>query len=128
MKGLMKEIIKYSNCFGLILALCMMVISGCSCSAPKATPTPDPLAGFHAASKNPDKVIMDDYQNYIQKLSPEEKKYMGPTRFFEDGTGQHALQIETDINGKYIWYHILFYDKDNKRAKVIKYSGGSYES
>jgi len=124
----MKKIIKYSNHFGFALALCVMIISGCSCSAPKATPTPDPLAGFHAAYGKVDPSIVTDYQNYIQSLSPEEKKYMGPSLFFEDGTGQHAVQIETDINGIDRWYHILFYDKDNKRTKVIKYFNGRYES
>ena len=89
---------------------------------------PDPLAGFHAASKNPEQVIVDDYQNYIQKLLPEEKKYLGAVFYFEDGTGQHAVRIESDINGKDCWYHILFYDKDNKRIKIIKYFYGSYSS
>ena len=122
----MKQIIKYSNCCGLFLALCMMVLSGCSCTSPK--PTPDPLAGFHAASKNPDQVIVDDYQNYLQSLSPEEKKYAGANGYFEDGTGQHAVRIEVDIEGKNAWYHILFYDKDSKRTKVIKYFKGRYMS
>ena len=122
----MKTLIKYSNKLTFALALCMMVLSGCSCTSPK--PTPDPLAGFHAASKNPDQVIVDDYQNYIQNLSPEEKKYANANGYFEDGTGQHAVRIEVDIEGKNAWYHILFYDKDSKRTKVIKYFKGRYMS
>jgi len=117
----MGKMIKYSNRFGFILALCLMILSGCSCSTSK--PAPYPLAGWRPYFKALDQSIVTDYQNYIQNLSPEEKKYMGPTEPFEDGTGQHAVQIETDIGGKDAWYHILFYDKDNKRTKVIKYLG-----
>ena len=90
-----------------------------------------PLAGFHYSSLgnlDSNKAITDDYKSYIQKLSPGEKKYMGPIQFFEDGTGQHAVRIETDINGTDCWYHILFYDKENKRTKVIKYYNGRYQS
>lgn len=122
----MKIITKYSNCFGLALALCVMILSGCSCSTTK--PQPDPLAGFHAASGKLDPSIVSDYQNYIENLSPEERTYMGPMFFYEDGTGQHAVRIETDIGGKDCWYHILFYDKENKRIKVVKYFYGRYVS
>jgi hypothetical protein len=110
-----------------ILILAGFVLIG-GCTSPK--PMTDPLAGFHAASKGLDQSIVNDYQNYIQKLSPEEKKYLGPypASFFEDGTGQHAVRIETDIDGKDCWYHILFYDKDNKRVKVVKYFYGRYRS
>jgi hypothetical protein len=109
------------------LSLCILfagfiLIAGC------ASQRPYPLANWHADFKVLDPSIVTDYQNYIQNLSPEEKKYMGPTQSFEDGTGQHAVQIETDIGGKDAWYHILFYDKDNKRIKVVKYFKGSYQS
>jgi hypothetical protein len=125
----MKTIFKWPNHFWFALALCAMIFSGCSCAAPK--PTPDPLAGFHEVDiqhLDSNKAITDDYKDYIQKLSPEETKYMGPNEFFEDGTGQHAVRIETDINGTDAWYHVLFYDKDNKRTKVVKYFKGHYES
>ncbi|HEY4952942.1 MAG TPA: hypothetical protein VII71_06110 [Verrucomicrobiae bacterium] len=113
--------------FLFTVALCMMVISGCSCSASK--PTPDPLAGWHKSYKEePNQIITNDYQDYIQKLSSEERKYPGPIEYFEDDTGQHAVRIETDIGGKDCWYHILFYDKDNKRIKVVKYFYGRYIS
>jgi hypothetical protein len=125
----MKKMIKYSNYFGFVLAICVMVISGCSCSAPK--PTPDPLVGFHfCGSQDPNKLnkaITDDYKVYIQTLSPEEQKNADLIFFYEDGTGQHAVQIKIPLNG--IWYeHDLFYDKDNKRIKVIKRITGGYQS
>ncbi|HTA95228.1 MAG TPA: hypothetical protein VK769_03815 [Verrucomicrobiae bacterium] len=125
----MKKMIKYSNSFGFVMGLCLMVIFGCSCSAPK--PTPDPLAGFHQDvffTPDTNKAITDDYKSYIQTLSPEEQKFATVDEFFADGTGQHAVRIETDINGDQAWYHILIYDKDNKRIKVIKYYRGKYMS
>ena len=125
----MKKIIKYSNYFGIVLAICVMVISGCSCSAPK--PTPDPLVGWQKDyTPDPsDQIIEKDYKNYIQTLSPEEKKYLGPypASFFKDGTGQHAVQITIGINNT-VSRHVLIYDKDNKRIKVIKYASGNYAS
>ena len=125
----MKQIIKHSNCCGLFLALCMMVLSGCSCSAPK--PTPDSLAGFHVSSLgnlDSNKAITDDYKAYIQTLSPEERERNTDLIFFyEDGTGQHAVEIKIGLNGSN-WHHILIYDKNNKRIKTIKYVSGSYAS
>ena len=87
----------------------------------------NPLAGWHSASKNPDKIIEKDYQDYIQKLSPEERKFMAYTEFFEDGTGQHAIKITIGLNHTN-WRHVLIYEKDNKRIKTIKYSSGNYGS
>jgi hypothetical protein len=124
----MEKIIKYSNCFGFVLAICTMVISGCSCSAPK--PAPDPLAGFHVISLvhlDNNKIITDDYKSYIQTLSPEEKKRLGTIFFYEDEAGQHAVEITIGLNGTW-WRHILIYDKDNKRIKTIKSSTGRYSS
>jgi hypothetical protein len=72
----MKIFFKYSNYFALVMALCIMVISGCSCGAPK--PTPDPLAGFQPAAlytPETNKAITDDYKAYIQSLSSEEKNF-----------------------------------------------------
>lgn len=124
----MKKIIKYSNYFGFVLALCMMILSGCSCSAPK--PQPDPLAGFHAYSLqhlDDNKVITADYKAYIKTLSPDEQKYAGPINFYEDGNGQYAVEIRIGLDGT-DWSHILIYDKDNKRIKTIKYAAGHYAS
>jgi len=90
---------------------------------------PDPLAGWHRASNNPDQSIVNDYQNYIQTLSPEEKANLGPSpaSYFEDGTGQRAIRIKIGINGKE-WEHILIYNKEDKRIKTIKYLAGRYMS
>jgi hypothetical protein len=99
---------------------------GCSLSEP-APPVPDPLTNFHFSSLNnldSNKAISDDYKDYIQKLSPEERKFMAYTEFFEDGTGQHAIKITIGLNHTN-WRHVLIYDKDNKRIKTIKYVSGN---
>jgi len=110
-----------------VCLLLAMFVCGFGCSTSK--PTPDPLAGFHAAYGKVDQSIVNDYQDYIQTLSPEEKKYLGPApaSFFEDGTGQHAIRIQIGLNGT-VWLHDLIYDKDNKRIKTIKYAAGHYAS
>jgi hypothetical protein len=109
----------------VFLVLAAMFLLGFGCNTSK--PTLDPLAGFHAASKNPDQVIVNDYQSYIQKLSPEDRKYARVSGYNEDGTGQHAAVIEIDLNGT-AWNHVLIYDKDNKRIKVVKYVAFHYRS
>jgi hypothetical protein len=122
----MKKLVKHSNYFAFILALCVMIISGCSCS----TSRPDPLMGFHRSSLvnlDNNKAITEDYKSYIRTLSPEEQKFAAVDYFFEDGAGQHAVQIRIPLNGT--WYeHDLFYDKYNKRIKVIKRITGGYQS
>ena len=55
------------------------------------------------------------------------EKRAGLIFFFENETGQHAVQIRIGINGT-SWEHILIYDKDNKRIKAIKYISGRYAS
>ena len=59
--------------------------------------------------------------DYIQKLSQKDRKYVGPIGFYEDGTGQHAVEIEEALHGTW-WFHVLIYDKGDKRIKTIKYS------
>jgi hypothetical protein len=90
------------------------------------------LAGFHFSSLNnlhSNKVITDDYQDYIQKLPPTESKFVGPIGFSEDGTGRHAVSVEIfEANKNSSWQHVLIYDKENKRIKVIKYGHRKYQS
>jgi len=126
----MKMRIKNSTGYFLFaVALSVMMISGCSLFYPK--PTSDPLAGWKLCQsqdpKDLDQAIRDDYQDYIQKLSPKERKFAEYNNDFEDGMGQHAVEIIIGINGRY-WRHILIYDKDNKRIRTIKYATGYYAS
>ena len=118
MKTRIKNLI---GCFLFAAILSAMIISGCGCSASK--PSPDPLAGFHFSSLDnlhSNKLINDDFQDYLQKLPPEEKKYTGTANFLEDSTGRHAIVIEIDLKPN-AWNHVLIYDSDNHRIKVIKY-------
>jgi hypothetical protein len=117
--------IQFTVCFLLAMFLC-----GFGCSSSK--PTPDPLAGFHWSSLvnlDNNKAITDDYKDYIQKLPPKEKGYIGDVSFFEDGTGQHAVSIEVfEGNQNASWRHILIYDKENKRIKAIRSGYRRYQS
>jgi hypothetical protein len=114
--------------FCILLATLALAVG---CAAPKPPkPTPNPLEGWHFCSLtylDSNKSIVDDYQDYIQKLPPEQKKYAYLNHVFEDGTGQHAIQIEIPLNGIW-WEHVLIYDKDGKRIKAVKYTAGGYRS
>ena len=112
------------------LALTFLVLLAASiCGTGCATqPHPDPLAGWKSCDSNQlDVAIKDDCQNYIHGLPPKKWQFVNSTDFFENGVGQHAASIIIGINGTW-WKHILIYDKDNKRIKVIKYSTGYYRS
>jgi hypothetical protein len=96
--------------------------------------TPDTLTGWNggvtAYEGNPyGKTIGNDYLNYVQGLPPEERKYVKDynVRFFEDGTGRHAVKISIPIDGVW-WEHVLIYNKENERVKTLKYKGGGYQS
>jgi len=115
--------------FCFALALTMMLISGCSCSAPK--PTPNPLAGWKLDFSPPrpsDKIIENDFRDYIQNLPPKGPKVTGPVQCFEDGTGQHAVMVEVFVGGTASWSYVFIYDKDNKRINAIKYRYNKYQS
>ena len=96
-------------------------------------PSPDPLVGWQACLSKEDnvfeKAIEDDYRSYIRSLPAHERYYVQDYDiwFLKDGTGQHAVKINIPLNG--VWRsHVLIYDKNNKRIKVIKYVSGYYRS
>src|SRR5690242_1897859 len=87
----------------------------------------DPLAGWKVVpAEDPNKTIATDYQDYIQKLPPKERNYVGPVFYYEDKTGQHAVSFEVYKYGKDVWNHYLFYDTNNTRIKVVKRYRGQY--
>jgi hypothetical protein len=136
MKMRIKIFVKY---FGLIFVISLTALfwtTGCGIFFPVPqwhpfTSHSDPLKGWNFCwSQDPsklDKAIQDDYQDYIQKLPPEEKKFASYEHDFEDGTGQHAVKIVILLDGTE-WSHVLIYEKDNKRIKTIKYISGRYSS
>ena len=88
----------------------------------------DPLAGWKVdLDHDPDQAILNDYQAYINDLAPKLKNGVGPMQYLEDGSGQHAILIAIAQNGT-DWGHVLIYDKNNKRIKIIKYVMGHYRS
>ena len=69
----------------------MAIAFGCSCAAAK--PTSDLLIGFHWSSLkslDSNKAISDDYKEYINNLSSDERAHVADVEFFEDGAGRHA--------------------------------------
>lgn len=90
----------------------------------------DPLAGWQIAyNQDPSRTIVKDYQDYIQMLPTKQRNDVLVKHYYKDGTGQHAVQIEVGVTGIFngtLWEHILIYDKDDKRIRVMKYVGGKY--
>jgi hypothetical protein len=109
--------------------LTMLLLSGGCVSKPH----PDPLAGWQLCrSTEPipsNKMISDDYHDYIKTLPPEERRFVNDSNIsvFKDSTGQHAVKIEIPLNGTR-WEHNLIYDKDNRRIRVTKHKAGRYQS
>lgn len=100
---------------------------GIGCSAQKHDPA---LQGWkHYFNAKLDKAVIDDYRDYIQKLPPEERKFVSDTSVepLENDAGGHAVKIEIPLNGTY-WEHLLIYEKENKRIKTLKYKSGQYRS
>lgn len=129
LKTQFKNPIKTVTSFFLMLTAMLFLGFGCNTSKPM----PDPLVGWSVCvSQDPnklDKAIKIDYQEFIQKLPPEEKNYVGGICLFEDGTGQHAVSIEVFANNDSTsWHYALIYDKDNKRIKVVKYGYSRHQS
>jgi hypothetical protein len=127
------KIIQFAVYFLLAMFLC-----GFGCSSFK--PTPDPLASwtfkpfpgdelppYGHNTNHLDKVIIDDYQSFINT-----NKLIGgggPAGFYEDGTGQHAVEFVAFPPGENAtWNYVLIYNKENQRIKVIKYGYTRYQS
>jgi len=117
--------IQFIFCFLLAIFLC-----GFGCSSSK--PTPDPLAGWQKDYSPPgpsDAIIERDIQDYIQNLPSNQKGYGGSQIWYKDGKGQHAVSVEIfEGNKNASWQHLFFYDKENKRIKVIRYGHIKYQS
>jgi hypothetical protein len=114
-----------------------MFLCGFGCSSSK--PTPDPLAGWTSRGFDDylpslqrhhyqlDKAITDDYQDFIKKNNLILSGAI--TGFYEDGTGQHAVEFIAFPHGENAtWNYVLIYDKENQRIKVIKYGYTRYQS
>jgi len=112
--------------FVLILLATSICWTGCEVFVRHSSP----LAGWNSSSLvnfQNNKVISDDCHAYISNLPTKLRNGVGPLEYFEDGKGQHAVLIAIAQNGT-DWAHVLIYDKDNKRIKIIKYISGHYRS
>ena len=111
--------------------LIVALLALCSSCSKQWSPAVDPLKGWNAwgehDKKRPalDKAIRDDYQNYLQKNEPGFFPSALGATFYEDGAGQHAVNIRIGRNGSYTIY-IFIYDKSNLRIKVMRFSDGGY--
>ena len=109
----------------------LMAIIFLSAGCGTTKPAPNPLESWKRSwSQDPNdlsKTIRDDYQDYIQHLPPEERKFVGSINLYEDGSGRHVVNIEINLNGTR-WEHLLIYDRSNKRTTSTKSVGGHYRS
>jgi hypothetical protein len=71
-----------------------------------------------------DGAIKEDYQKYLNKHEPNYFE-SGPSTFYEDGTGQHAVRLRVGRDG-YYWIYTFIYNKSNARTKIFKYANGRY--
>jgi hypothetical protein len=123
------RITRFRICMSLAALVCVFLfspLSGCEMFESHINPVPYWSATFdqlEQLSKN--KVISNDYQDYIKRNIHEPKEFVGEIRYLQDGTGQHAVTIEVGSNGTYRT-HVLIYDVNNKRIKVKKYISGHY--
>ncbi|MGA9450330.1 MAG: hypothetical protein WBW41_03185 [Verrucomicrobiia bacterium] len=118
------------------------------CATPKPTPDPlagwksvggigYKVGEMHAdIEQGPyNKAITDDVQKFVDKLpvyrnyhffesgrAPVKRRYcywLEHITLFEDGTGQHAVDMQMEFGGLGLRY-VLFYDKLNVRTKAVK--------
>jgi len=106
------SILRFAFC--LLLAAFVWLV-GCA--------TPNPLVGWHVSNTDnlrANQTITEDCRIYIEKLPSKQKGFVDSVDYFEDGKGQHAVDIKIGLNGT-MWEHVLFYDRQNQRIKVIKH-------
>jgi hypothetical protein len=127
------SVLRFTFCTLIAIFAC---ITGCA----KLESTRDPLAGwtfrpfpgweappYGHNTNHLDKAISDDYQSFIStnKLAT----FSAITGFYEDGTGQHAIEFEAfPPSQNATWHYVLIYDKENKRVKLMKYDYRSFQS
>ena len=96
-------------------------------------PLADPEAGWKRSDLSkvfkgtePDAAITKDYEDYRNSFPPGSSVPIDVQDFlYEDGTGKHAVKIRFASGGTE-WTHVLIYDQNDKRIKIIKYISGHY--
>jgi hypothetical protein len=114
--------------FWLVLAvsICALAAITCLSGCEMFANHTNPVAGWQIDFKHePNQAVIKDATDYINKLPSNQRNRTGPQQWLTDGKGQHALVIPVALNGT-DWGHVLIYDKNDKRIKVIKYVMGNY--
>lgn len=114
----------------IFIACCVLLTAffwaaGCATSQSDPLASWEPLYGYERETF--DKAVKNDYQSYINGLPDRERGFVGPIQLLKNENGQHSVRIEIARNGT-DWAHVLIYDAQNKRVKVIKYVSGHYRS
>ena len=65
--------------------------------------------------------VRDDVQTYIETAHLTSD--VGWINYLEDGTGKHAVVIEKKPQGYDIKNYVLYYDTNNVRVRVSRYTG-----
>ena len=116
----------------MFYAFIAVLILGIGCSGPQIEQSPlNPADGWNfLRSQDPAKLhktIRDDYQAYIQNLPETESSYVGAVQLFGDGKGQHAVTVAVHLNRRE-WTHVLFYNQENQRIRIVKYFNARYQN
>jgi hypothetical protein len=115
--------------FFLLLAL-LVLAGGCATTGRDTLEGWKDLGSAYVLKGCPfGQTIKDDYQSFNQRLSPYERRSVDDIwiEFYEGTDRRRAVKITTlgkGIIGEIWWNHILIYDSDNKRIKMIRYKSG----
>jgi hypothetical protein len=102
------------------------ILTGCATQSEVAR---NPLEGWKVCQDQcPYRVndtVKADYQAYIATLSAQEREFVYEYNiwYFERDSDLHAVMIKIPLNGVW-WDHVLVYNHDNIRVRVVKFSGG----
>jgi hypothetical protein len=112
--------------YGLaVLSVALFMMAGCA--------TPNALVGWkqlltRGDNEKLEKALRADAVNYMETVVGKDRA-AGPSWFYEDGSGQHAIGMEVfQKHENASWEYLIIYSKENKRVKVIKYGYRRYQS
>jgi hypothetical protein len=110
-----------------LLFVLLLCLSGCS----RSSNEPDPLKGWTPARDQDQshlaKLIQDDFHDYIRDLPLEERNRVADIWIMQNQGHDLAILIKIPLRGTW-WHHAIFYDKNSKRIKAIKYKASDYRS
>jgi hypothetical protein len=111
----------------MLLLVPLLCLCGCGPSSKERNPLEGWTPARDLEKSRLNKLVQDDYRSYIQNLPQEEKNYVADIWIMKSNGGDLAVLITIPLNGTW-WHHVLFYDKNYKRIKTVKYKAGDYQS